>query len=223
MRGRAGDLWTSRVAQSEPGVMLGDLVQAGFAGIVIDRAGFKEVPSKLETGLASLIEGTPLISSSQRFAVLDVRRYAATHLGDSSLAGKGARERALHPLVFTWDDGFSGLETAGDHSFRWCGRKGEIAISNESGVTRRVRIKFTAVAANVPAHLTIEGEVGAPQTIALPEGGAVFLRELDVPPGRHVVRLQCDGRPVDAPSDPRTLVWHAEYPIIEELPPAPER
>jgi hypothetical protein len=220
MRGRAGDRWTSRVAQLEPGNMLGELAHAGFAGIVIDRAGFTAVPSKLEKDLAGLVGGTPLVSPSQRYAFLDMRRYAATHSLPSS---RSEGERALRPLVFTWGEGFSDLEVVGKSSFRWCDRKGEIAISNETSVTRRVRIQFTAIAANPPAHLRIEGELGAPETIDLPAGGAFFSRELEVSPGRHVVRFQSDSEPVQAPSDPRTLIWHADSPVIEELPPAAKR
>jgi hypothetical protein len=70
------------------------------------------------------------------------------------------------------------------------------------------------VAAHSPAVLTIEGDLLA-ETIEL-AGPTRFVRTLKVPPGRHVIRFRSDGRPAEAPGDPRTLIWRAESFALSE-------
>jgi hypothetical protein len=41
---------------------------------------------------------------------------------------------------------------------------------------------------------------------------------LELPPGHHVLRFSSDGRPADAPHDPREMVWRFESFAFEELP-----
>ena len=221
MRGRSGDVWAFEMAREEPKAMLADLARTGFAGIVIDRAGYPDRPSKPETELTSLLGEAPLSSRSQRFAFFDITRYAASLPVDTSPEGIEKQKLALHPMVISWTNGFSDAEVAGGRAFRWCDRSGEIQIHNDTTRTRKIRIKFTAYAAHAPAALFIDGDIVDSQKIDLADGGTSFVREIVVPPGHHVLRFQCGGRPAEAPADPRTMIWHADNAVIEELPPAP--
>jgi len=228
MHGRDGEIWQSETAGLEPGEMLANLAQVGFAGIVLDRAGYPEAQSQLETSLRAILDAPPLQSRSTRFAFFDLRSYAA-RLPAQPVAGdaKLQHELTIHPLVVSWTNGCTGVENAGTRLFHWCGREGDIAISNQTSIVRRVSIKFTAVPASLPAHLTVEDENGATQTIDLHEGGTEVAREVEVPPGpRRSLRFRCDGTPASVPSDVRTLVWRADYPVVQEVtalsaPPAP--
>ena len=44
-----------------------------------------------------------------------------------------------------------------------------------------------------------------------------YIKELTVPPGNYVIEFLCDARRVDAPSDPRYLVFMINNFRIEEL------
>jgi phosphoglycerol transferase len=221
MRGRSGDAWALEIAREEPKAMLADLAGTGFSGIVIDRAGYPDRPSKLETELNRLLGEPPLSSRSQRFAFFDITSYAVNLPVDPSREGIGKQYLALHPMVISWTNGFSDAEVAGARTFRWCDKSGEIHVQNDTTMTRKITIKFTAFAAHAPADLFIDGDIVASQKIDLADGGTPFYREIAVPPGSHVLRFHSGGRPAEAPADPRTMVWHADDPVIEELPPAP--
>ena len=219
MHGRDGEVWQSETAAEEPGEMVANLAQVGFAGIVIDRAGYPDAPSKLELTLQGLLDAPPLLSPSRRFAFFDLRSYAAQLPSDAGTGDRALQhELAIHPLVVSWTNGCTGVESAGPRLFHWCDREGEISINNQTAIPRRVSIKFTAVAANSPAHLAVQGEQGAAQTIDLRDSGTAFSRVVDVPPGpHHALRFRCDGKPANVPADTRTLVWRADYAVVQEV------
>ncbi len=213
MHGRDGEIWQSETAGLEPGEMLANLAQVGFAGIVLDRAGYPEAQSQLETSLRAILDAPPLQSRSTRFAFFDLRSYAARlpaqpFTGDAKLQ----RELTIHPLVVSWTNGCTGVENAGTRLFHWCGREGDIAISNQTSMVRRLSIKFTAVPASLPAHLTIEDENGVTQTIDLREGGTEVAREIDVPPGPR--RSRAFAATARRPTSPPTYARWSGAPTI---------
>jgi hypothetical protein len=68
---------------------------------------------------------------------------------------------------------------------------------------------MTLAGAHAPARLSVRGDI-VNIDIDLPPGGTRFTPTADVPPGLHAIRFDCDGRHLDAPTDPRTLVWTIE-------------
>jgi hypothetical protein len=127
-----------------------------------------------------------------------------------------ARYLMVHPLALHWVNGFYETEHESNRLFRWCNATGEIHIDNDTAARRRASITMTLVAAHPPARLTIDGDLlstGVDLVAVMP-----FTREIDVPPGHHVIRFACDGKRADAPTDPRTMVWRIENFVFEELP-----
>jgi hypothetical protein len=78
---------------------------------------------------------------------------------------------------------------------------------------------MTLSAARPPARLDVAGDLLS-TSIDL-TGPFAFDREIEIPPGTHVIRFACDGKPADAPLDPRTLVWQVANFTFDELPLSP--
>jgi phosphoglycerol transferase len=79
MRGRAGDAWQRKVAGLPPREMIYALAEAGFAGIYLDRFGYEDQASELESELRRLLPVAPLVSPNGRlvyFRLEDSRRAA---------------------------------------------------------------------------------------------------------------------------------------------------
>src|SRR5262249_61713276 len=74
MAGRDGDPWSRRVASLEPAPLVQPLLDAGFSGIYLDRAGYPDHATGLETELERLLDPEPLISSDQKRVFFPLRR-----------------------------------------------------------------------------------------------------------------------------------------------------
>jgi hypothetical protein len=77
MRGREGDCWREEIADKPLPEMVRALVEAGFRGIFIDRAGCEELAGKLEPPLTQLLGEKPLVSRHWRYYFYDLTAYAA--------------------------------------------------------------------------------------------------------------------------------------------------
>jgi NAD(P)-dependent dehydrogenase (short-subunit alcohol dehydrogenase family) len=198
--------------------MLRTLAAAGFDGVVIFRDGYADGGAAIEQALSGAVGLAPLVSQDQRQAFFDLLDYRRRLPSDRSPAEVA---RLIHPVAATFGRGFEGLEHAGEHDFRWCSHEGVIHFNNELGMTRRLSLKAVLHAAQWPARLRLSGDLIS-ATITL-DTALSFDRELDVPPGHHVIHFSSNGRPAFAPGDPRTMVWRMEDFVLDELPPAPAR
>ena len=217
MHGRSGESFVREVSRQEPGQILETVAAVGFGGILINRDGYADDGAKVEAGLRAGLGAEPLVSQDGRlvfFDLTDYRRRLPTALSPAEI------ERMLRPLTVSFARGCYGEERVADRAFRWCMRAGDIRVSNDGGGRRRLAIKMTLFAAQSPARLTIDGDLIS-EVVGL-EGATRFTREIDVPPGDHSIRIRSDGRPADAPDDPRRLVWRVEDFSFEELLTSPE-
>ncbi len=206
MLGRGGDAWTRAVAQRDPPGMLAALSDADFAGILLDRRGYEDRGAALEAALRPLL-AIEAESPDGHLAFFPLANYKrARDAGQSPEQQARNRDQALHPLGVILGDGFYELERGPTHTFRWARAHSELWIENESSVPRRISLSMTLAAAQAPAHLHVRGDI-LNIDLDLPPGGTRFTPSADVPPGHHAIRFDCDGRRLDAPIDPRSLVW----------------
>jgi phosphoglycerol transferase len=85
MRGREGDRWREEVSKQPLPEMVAALVRAGFRGILVDRAGYFDLATRLEPQLSRLLGEKPLVSTrDQRYYFFDLTAYAARLRGESS-------------------------------------------------------------------------------------------------------------------------------------------
>ena len=78
MRGRPGDDWARALVARPPEEMLPLLAHAGFQGIYLDRAGYKDQGAQLEKQLRSRLQAAPLVSAGGRFAFYDLTGFVAS-------------------------------------------------------------------------------------------------------------------------------------------------
>jgi phosphoglycerol transferase len=219
MRGRPGDAWLMAVTGREPRQLVETVSDAGFEGILVDRQGYADGGAEIEQALRGMLAVEPVVGTMGRLAFFNLGPFNRTaHQGLSADERERRRTRALYPLRFQWGRGFFGPESLpSGPTWRWSSGRGEIAVDNGSRVVRRVSLKMTAFAGKPPARLEIDGDLTSSR-IQLGAQGAPISLALDVPPGHHVIRFRSDGKPVDAPNDPRTLIWRAEDAVLEEVP-----
>lgn len=106
-----------------------------------------------------------------------------------------------------WWDGFSGLERDKETNWRWCSSQGTMIINTPENEGRRVVIDATFVtgypeSANLRIRSTLINE-----DLRVNNSGYNYKEEIVIPPGRHVIEFSCDARRIDAPTDPRYIVF----------------
>ncbi len=168
-----------------------------FAALVADHG---------EKDLAALLETKPIVSRNERLSFFNLAPYQQTlqvKYSEQELSRK--REQVLYPVMTSWEGGFSGLESQPGEEWRWCGPSGELVLKNPSPYPRRVTVEMS-VATGSEGHVRIESPFFTEQLKAYPEPQP-FSKTFDVPPGRYSLKFASDAQKVDAPNDPRTLIF----------------
>lgn len=99
MRGRPGDAWLRTVAALPCEEFVRRLAFAGFAGIYVDRHGYRDNGAELEASLARLLDREPAVSGDQRYTFFDLTGYVKGLKQEYTDEGWAAqRAMALHVL-----------------------------------------------------------------------------------------------------------------------------
>ena len=116
---------------------------------------------------------------------------------------------AERPLL-EWDDGFFSLEVKRENTWRWCPSEGILIINNSSN-TERTFVMSATFRTGYPklSTLTIESSL-VNENLEINNSGYRYEREMRVPPGSHPIKFSCDAERVDAPTDPRYLVFRID-------------
>jgi phosphoglycerol transferase len=203
MRGREGDIWAPVVAEP-PKRMIETLVEAGFTGVYVDRAGYADGGAVLEAALGMVLGEDPIVSANARLAFFDVRAFADQYCEKQWDARRLCIDRL--PLRVTYADGFYGPEEANGDHFQWCSEACEIEIINPGPGTRRVHLRgWVRSASPSPFRLDLNHE-----TFQVPTEGSVIDTALDVPKGTRRVRGTSDSPPIKVGVDPRQLSWRLD-------------
>ncbi len=75
LKGREGDLWHSAAAAKPIDQLVPFLSRAGFSGIYVDRKGFADHGTELESKLRGILNITPLADARQSVAFFDMTNY----------------------------------------------------------------------------------------------------------------------------------------------------
>jgi phosphoglycerol transferase len=219
MANRSADGWAGNVAGLGPPEMLRTLADAGFAGLVLDRAGYRdggaalvaEIRAELGAGAGA---GAARSSEDGRLLFFDLGPHnQRLHAGLGAAERARRRDLALHSVYLRWMEGFFAPEQGPSGTFRWSTGRATIEVDNPSDGPRLAAISMNLSAAQPPASLRIDGDLLS-EEVALPPAGAAFSHTLMVPPGRHFIHLRCDGKPALAPRDPRRLVFRVDTPLV---------
>jgi phosphoglycerol transferase len=218
MRGRSVDAWAARVSALPAAELVRAVSDAGFDGILIHRWGYLDAGAKVEGALAEVLGSGAARATGEGlafFSLVEHNRQALATVPPEERAR--SRELAAHALYMRWVNGFYPSEVGPGATFRWSPGPGDIEIDNDTRLDRRATITMRVLAAHPPVTLALGGDLLA-ETVTVGPTGLTMARPLHLAPGRHVIHLRADGQPVDAPRDPRRLVWRVENARLEELP-----
>lgn len=219
MKGRAND-WQGSVAALAPADFLPTLAAAEFAGLAIDRAGYRDGARRLQACLEPVLSGAPLESPDRRYVFLPLDAYARDALRALPAADLASyRAHLRQPVEAVWNKGFYPQEGPPNERFRWAERDAELSLVNRSAEPRAVTLQATFSAAQPePAPLQLTGDLFT-ETLQVGSQPVRFRKALVVPPGRHPLRLTSGARPADAPSDPRRLYFRvADLAVSDDQP-----
>jgi phosphoglycerol transferase len=209
MKGREADLWQRRLREMPLESLLKSLTVHGFAGVWVDRAGYGDHGHNIESELLSLLCVKPLESENERYGYYDLAVFSREFRDQYSDDGwKVLEQKLLNPIMVDWHKGFYTPECiTAENIWRWCMRRGEINILNASNESRTITLQMTCGTLNrEPSRLEIESDLFSAD-LQIDETGRQYEKTLTVPPGKHTVRLFCDGPPVVAANDYRDMVF----------------
>lgn len=216
MRGRGQDTWNETTAAFPPEKMLPVLAAAGYGGLYIDCLGYEDHGAGEIERIAAVLDGAkPLWSKDRMTAFFDLTPHSAALLKGMSDV---RREALRHTLRYKWTAEFTGLEKNATETWVWCGRRGDLVLSNDSAKqAKTVRVSLDCRAATHGMyHMHVSGDV-VQQELMFKEDNGPFAATFTLPPGQHVVHFECDAPEVHAPGDPRPLAWQAHDPQIEDV------
>jgi phosphoglycerol transferase len=187
--------------------MVKELSFAGFNGIYLDTYGYsdngKDIIAKLEN-----ILGTPIISDNTRlyfFSMTEYNRNLKNNYTDTDW--KINQDFILHPLETSWEKGFGKYEGTPECNWHWCSEYGEVIIDNPSNISRTVTMELLFVSGyDEMSNITINGTLFS-DGVQCNVNGKYYTRELIIPPGKSILEFHSDARRLDAPNDPRVLVF----------------
>jgi hypothetical protein len=110
------------------------------------------------------------------------------------------------PLL-EWGGGFFTLEGTIDNTWRWCSSEGTLIINNTSDKDRKL-IMIADFSTGHPelSNFKIESTLFN-EDLKINNSGYHYEKEITITPGSHAIKFSCDAERVDAPADPRYLVF----------------
>jgi hypothetical protein len=241
MKGRESDEWQLEVTSRGTLEMLQRIVYRGFEGLVIDKRGYGASKDSTNRAFAYIHEINDLYASlaSRRNArlpeivhedgqqvFLDLRPYRdALKALSPELYEAKVREEENSPIVL-WLNGFYNPGTiVEDRSFRFGPTNAKVWIINPAQTTRTFNISMIlspvdtgvfgfAFSGLVTDEFSLERKVGDWEAKRY---GAEKRYRIEVPPGRHTIRIRCYPPDDFLPDDRRNLSYYVKDFKIEEV------
>jgi phosphoglycerol transferase len=204
--GRNNDLWIREMSAKPIPDMLDSIVNAGFAGVYIDRFGYPAgIASEIEARLRTATGATAVVSLNGRRSYFPLAGYSS-ELGHERMAITPS-DVPVPALEVQTGDGCWPLETAPNSSWHWCGTRGEIVLTNHTNRIQTVELRgkvFAGVSGSFSVWITVgKTQQVLPVTVA----GTNLRARLQLRPGETILRLRCNAPILSAPGDARRLVF----------------
>lgn len=200
------DLWQRAVVNRLPPQMVAEMAAAGFAGVYLDREGYPDRGAKLERELAAATGSTAGISPDNRLSFFRLPPELAS--GAGGISASDANELRFGDVAVKFGNGFYDEERQGQRVWHWSRAKSELTI--ESPEQREVTLRMLIVTGQAASSVVrISGTSLTDQTSATADGMMVE-RKVTLPKGSSTLHFESDAPRVDAPSDPRTMIFRIE-------------
>jgi phosphoglycerol transferase len=211
IKGRPADYWGQEVSHQPPQAMVRVLALAGFSGIYLDRDGYRDRGTAIEAELVRVLGAPALVSANQKLVYFDLNAYDQNlrhRFSDKEWEEERRKILTAWSTSVSFKGGFSRLEHMPYENWRWCSAKGTIEIGNFTDQPRPVCLEMglSGSDANL-SSLLIDGPSFTEHLQITGAKASPFRRCFTIPPGRHEIHFLCDGKPLDAPTDPRQLVF----------------
>jgi hypothetical protein len=168
--------------------------------------------------LTRIVGSGPIVSGDERYSLFPLTNYAKMLRSRCTEAEWLARhDEALCPVMVGWGSGFYSEERSLQGTFHWAEGRCELRLINCGTCPREVALQMRCSSGRPePCKLKIQG-LGWDTTLAIDSRGHLVECKLMLPPGTHHMLFACEGRPVDAPRDSRTLVFRVEDLRLERV------
>ncbi len=220
IKGRAGDDWQRAVSAAPVSDFVEALTFAGFSGIYLNRDAYPDNGVDVEAKLFSTLGASLLVSDDGRLIFFNLTEFReklkAKFTPEEWEAQRDKtlfpllvkqRDKTLFPLLVKWEGGFSDLESMPGADWRWCSSGGELHLINSSPHEKTVTLEMLfATGYAEEASLVLSGPLIS-EHVKVNSNPRFFSKTLSIPPGHHTVKFTCDARRVNAPRDPRHIVF----------------
>jgi phosphoglycerol transferase len=217
IKNRDVDRAQQRVASLPPEELLQALAFEGFTGLYLDRVGYDDNGAAIEAEFSKLLQAKPLNSPNGRLLFFNLSDYGRSlrekYSGDEWERNK---ELSFHPILLDWNGGFSALEHGPVKTWRWCSAEGDLHIKNTSRLPRTIKLEM-AFATGHPEldDFFISGFIS--EQLKVNQTPVPYSKTITVPPGESVIHFRSTAKRVDAPLDPRFMVFRIEDFKLTEL------
>ena len=207
MKGRKGDLWQKAIVNLPVDKFVQSLSTAGFSGIYLDRRAYADGGADMEKKLVEYLGLEPQSSRDGKRLFFSIVEY------NQSRPAAAQSE----PLLVNWLDGFSSLEGTPEDNWRWCSSSGELLITNASQQNKTVSLEMLLVTSEEEKASVIVSGPDSSQDLRVGTIPVPFSKTVTIPPGTYSIKFASDAKRVDAPLDPRVLVFKVVNFRLREL------
>ena len=217
IKNRAGDRVLQEVASLPNDEFVQALAFAGFSGIYLDRDGYEDAGVAKESELSNVLQTKPLISQNSRLVFFNLTDYVKT-LREKypEQEWEVKHDISFHPVLLDWKGGFSGFETSPGKSWRWSSSEGELHLTNTSQRPRVIHLEMSYATGHQELDdFFISGLIS--EQLKVGWELVPYAKTVVLPPGESVITFRSTAKRVDAPLDPRFLVFRIENFKMTEL------
>jgi phosphoglycerol transferase len=216
MKGRPPHYWMEQISLLPIDQMLKQLSIAGFAGVYVDRFGYKNPGQDIEEHLQNTLHISPIVSRNNRLAFYPMTKYNDELRKQYSQADLD-KQRIEMGLVIQWGGDFSVQESSPEGTWRWCGRKGILSIRNVAEKTRTITIQtHLATGHREKSMLVIKSSLFEDE-LSVNDLGELYEKTFSLPGNtEEKITFTSSAKKVDAPGDPRFLVFRLLHYSLEE-------
>lgn len=216
MKDEAGDAWQRAVSSMPIEEMAQALVFAGFSGIYLDRFGYADNGVQLQQEFAQVLGEGPLVASA-RLLFFSLEHYKATLR--TKLSDKEWRDYQdrLNPPFVVYESGFYPEESSPGRIWRWSRGESSLRFFNLSSRPKSLVLE-ARIASGYAESYSLQIISPILNKVLKINRSGIHLRETIVlPVGESEVNFRCDAPRVNAPGDPRFMVFGVENLTIREI------
>ena len=240
MKNREDDVWCESVSHDSQPELLRRLLVRGFDGIVVDRRGFLELSHAngfinnllVFSQVGGRIRVPHFESEDHTLVFIDLRAYRDWYRDQDPIRFDQEVKAEREFVALCWINGFDSTNAYGTRNqLRWGYKKNLISIVNPSDRPRRFRL-VGSFNTDHDGDFRIRIDGGAIQQLNRDDGPGVWTDDfilassrtgqkkeyvLEIPPGRHLVKVTCKPPFLFTPGDSQSRCFFLQNVTFAEI------